>query len=126
LWQTDYVNILAAGKPSVRQTLTTPKGGRRLGPPKRSKSRRSVKLTIGAVEALRAHRERQLEEREKLAELWQDHDFVFTTQVGTPLNRHNFFRRCYKPLLEEAGLPRVPSAFTISLISAQRSCFRRT
>jgi integrase len=45
-------------------------------------------------------------EREKLAELWQDHDFVFTTQVATPLNRHNFFRRCYKPLLEEAGLPR--------------------
>jgi integrase len=64
-----------------------------------------VKLTTGAVEALRAHRERQLEEREKLAELWQDHDFVFTTQVGTPLNRHNFFRRCYKPLLQEAGLP---------------------
>ena len=97
---------LEAGKLSVRQTLTTPKGGRRLGPPKRSKSRRSVKLTTGAVKALRAHRERQLEEREKLAELWQDHDFVFTTQVGTPLNRHNFFRRCYKPLLEEAGLPR--------------------
>jgi integrase len=97
---------LEAGRLSVRQTLTTPKGGRRLGPPKRSKSRRSVKLTAGAVKALRAHRECQLEEREKLAELWQDHDFVFTTQVGTPLNRHNFFRRCYKPLLEVAGLPR--------------------
>jgi integrase len=97
---------LAAGRLSVRQTLTTPKGGRRLGPPKRSKSRRSVKLTTGAVKALKAHRESQLEEREKLAELWQDHDFVFATQVGTPLNRHNFFRRCFKPLLEEAGLPR--------------------
>ena len=97
---------LEAGRLSVRQTLTTPKGGRRLGPPKRNKSRRSVKLTSGVVKVLKAHRERQLEEREKLAELWQDHDFVFTTQVGTPLNRHNFFRRCFKPLLEEAGLPR--------------------
>src|SRR5215203_1165487 len=97
---------LAAGRLSVHQALTTPKGGRRLGPPKRSKSRRSVKLTAGAVKALTAHRDRQLEEREKLAELWNDHGFVFTTQVGTPLNRHNFFRRCYKPLLEEAGLPR--------------------
>ena len=97
---------LAAGRHSVRQTLTTPKGGRRLGPPKRSKSCRSVKLTAGAVKALTAHRDRQLEEREKLAELWQDNDFVFTTQVGTPVNRHNFFRRCFKPLLEEAGLPR--------------------
>jgi len=97
---------LEAGRLSVRQTLTTPKGGRKLGPPKRSKSRRSVKLTAGAVKALKAHRERQLDEREKLAELWQDYDFVFATQVGTPLNRHNFFRRCFKPLLEEAGLPR--------------------
>jgi integrase len=97
---------LAAGRPSVRRTLTTPKGGRRLGPPKRSNSRRSVKLTAGAVKALTAHRERQLEEREKLAELWQDLGFVFTTQVGTPINRHNFFRRCFKPMLEEAGLPR--------------------
>jgi integrase len=26
-------------------------------------------------------------------------------QVGTPLNRHNFFRRCFKPILEKAGLP---------------------
>jgi integrase len=97
---------LEAGRLSVRQSLTTPKGGRKLGPPKRNKSRRSVKITAGAVKALRDHRVRQLEEQEKLAELWQDHDFVFTTQVGTPLNRHNFFRRCYKPLLGEAGLPR--------------------
>jgi integrase len=65
-----------------------------------------VKLTAGAVEALMAHRERQLEEREKLAELWNDHGFVFTTQVGSPINLHNFFRHCFKPLLEEAGLPR--------------------
>ena len=60
---------LETGRLSVRQTLTTPKGGRRLSPPKRSKSRRSVKLTTGAVKALRDHRERQLDEREKLAEL---------------------------------------------------------
>jgi integrase len=49
---------LGAGRLSVRQTLTTPKGDRKLGPPKRSKSRRSVKLTAGAVEALRNHRKR--------------------------------------------------------------------
>jgi integrase len=96
---------LAAGRLSVRQSLTTPKGGRRLGPPKWSKSRRSVKLTAGAVKALAAHREHQLEEREKLVELWNDHGFVFTTQVGTPINQHNFFRRSFKPLLDEAGLP---------------------
>jgi site-specific recombinase XerD len=58
------------------------------------------------VKALAAHRERQLEEREKLAELWNDNSFVFTTQVGTPINQHNFFRRCFKLMLDEAGLPR--------------------
>src|SRR5215212_6334650 len=61
---------LEAGKLSVRQTLTTPKGGRRLGPPKRNKSRRSVKLSTVAIRALTSHLERQLEERDKLAELW--------------------------------------------------------
>jgi site-specific recombinase XerD len=60
------------------------------------------------VQALRDHRERQLEEREKLAGLWQEHGLVFTSQIGTPLNRHNLFKRSFKPLLRRAGLPDIP------------------
>jgi integrase len=37
--------------------------------------------------------------------LRQDHGLIFTTQVGTPVNRHNFYCRNFKPLLKKAGLP---------------------
>jgi integrase len=33
---------------------------------------------------------------------------VFTTLVGTPLNRHNVFSRSSKPLVRRAGLPDIP------------------
>jgi integrase len=94
-----------AGKISVQRTLSAAKNDSTFNSPKRNKSRRSVKLATLAQEALRAHRERQLEEREKLDGLWQDHGLVFTSTIGTPLNRHNVFGRSFKPLLNKAGLP---------------------
>jgi integrase len=57
------------------------------------------------VQALKRHREAQLEESVPLEGLWQDHGLIFTTQVGTPVNRHNFYSRNFKPLLKRAGLP---------------------
>jgi integrase len=73
--------------------------------PKTKKSRRSIKLTTGAVEALRKHHKLQLKERERLTGLWQNHDLVFCSTIGTPLSRHNLVRRSFKPLLQKAGLP---------------------
>jgi integrase len=32
---------------------------------------------------------------------------VLTTEIGTPLNRHNLCRRSFKPLLKKAGLPEI-------------------
>jgi integrase len=90
---------------SVQRTLSAAKNGSRFNEPKRNKSRRSVTLAARALEALRAHRERQLEEREKLAGLWQDHGLVFASTIGTLLSRHNVFNRSFKPLLKRAGLP---------------------
>ena len=55
-----------AGKISVQRTLSAAKNDSTFNSPKRNKSRRGVKLATLAQEALRAHRERQLEEREKL------------------------------------------------------------
>lgn len=49
----------------VRQTLTRDGGKVSLGPPKTKNSRRTVGLTDGAVEALRGHLARQLEEIER-------------------------------------------------------------
>ncbi len=53
---------LEAGTLRVRRTLTTAKGGPQLTAPKTKGSRRTVKLTHNAVQALRSHLERQLGE----------------------------------------------------------------
>jgi integrase len=91
---------LEGGKLQVRRTLY--KGN--FTTPKTAKSRRTVKLTVRAVEALKRHREAQLEESVPLRGLWQDQGLIFTTQVGTPVNRHNFYARNFKLLLKKAGL----------------------
>jgi len=64
-------------------------------------------LAAGATEALKCPRKRQLEERSSVATLWQDHGLVFTTKLGTPLNRHNLCQRSFKSLLKKAGLPEI-------------------
>jgi integrase len=92
----------------VKRTLSGTKGGEPVfSNPKSAKGRRSVKLTARAVEALRRHRERQLEEREEVAGLWQNHGLVFPTRIGTPMSRHNLVARSFKPLLKRAGLPEI-------------------
>ena len=53
---------LEAGTLQVRRTLTTAKGGPVLRAPKTKSSRRTVKLSQTALEALRSHLERQLRE----------------------------------------------------------------
>jgi integrase len=39
--------------------------------------------------------------------LWQDHDQVFATELGTPLQPSNIDRR-FRALLTKAGVPRIP------------------
>ena len=93
----------------VRRTLTRIDNGRRLalGPPKNKKSRRTVRLTERAVEALRSHLERQLEDIEALGDLYKDQGLVFTTEAGTPINPSNLRQRSFAPLLKRAGLPQI-------------------
>jgi integrase len=99
---------LDRGLLQVRRTLSNTKGGEPVfSDPKTARGRRSVKLTARAVEALKRHRERQLEEREEVAGLWQNHGLVFPTQVGTAMSRHNLVARSFKPLLKRAGLPEI-------------------
>ncbi len=74
--------------------------------PKTAKSRRSVKLTESALDALRKHLKRQLKEIDRAGSLWQENGLIFATEAGTPLNRHNLGSRSFKPLLERAGLHR--------------------
>jgi integrase len=98
---------LDRGRFQVRRILSAAKDGPVFTTPKNNQGR-SVRLTAQAVQALRDHRKRQVEDRLRRARLWQDHGLVFTTLVGTPLNRHNVFSRSFKPLLQRASLPDVP------------------
>lgn len=97
---------LEARKLSVRRTLVRAKGGRPVfGTPKTAKSRRSIKLTARAVEALEIHRTSQERERTEMGPLWPDNGLVFRSTTGTPLDRHNLCTRSFKRLLENAGIP---------------------
>jgi len=93
---------------SVRQQLTrTRKDGLCFTTPKSPRSRRSIKLTRSAVEALKHHRAAQNEQRLRLGTLWQDSGLVFTSVKGTPLDVANVTYGSFRPLLERAGVPRI-------------------
>jgi integrase len=59
------------------------------------------------VNALKAHRKKQLEQKMRLAGLYKDHGLIFASRVGTPLNPENLIKRSFKPLLDRAGLPKI-------------------
>jgi integrase len=93
----------------VHRTLTRVDNGRRLSleEPKTKRSRRTVRLTPRAVEALRRHRARQAEEKLKAGGLYQDQGLVFAAEGGTLINPSNLRQRSFAPLLKRAGLPRI-------------------
>jgi integrase len=94
-----------AGTVRVRRTLTLAKGGPRLTEPKTKGSRRSIRLTASAVEALVRHRVRQDSEGAAAGGKWNDWDLVFCTRRGTPIRRDNLHDKHWKPLLKRSGLP---------------------
>ena len=73
---------------------------------KTSAGRRTVALSVSAVEALRERRLAQNKERLR-AQTWEDNDLVFCNRLGNPIEKGNLLRRSFAPLLERAGLPRI-------------------
>jgi integrase len=92
---------------SVRRTLTRSGGRYTLGEPKTKKSRRSIRLTTRAADALGQHLERQLSEMQVLGDAYADQGLVFTTNTGAPINPSNVRQRSFAPLLKMANLPRI-------------------
>jgi len=70
-------------------------------------SRRTVKLTQTALEALRSHLARQLEEIDRVGPLWRENGLIFASEVGEPLDRRYITTHRFKPLLKRAGLPEI-------------------
>jgi integrase len=67
---------------SVEQQLVPAPGGVSFGPPKSSRSRRTIALDADTVAALRDHREAQLLERAFAGEAYVDADLVFADALG--------------------------------------------
>jgi len=85
--------------------------------PKTAKSHRSVKLTAEAVEALRSHLQRQLEEIERVVgSLYQDTglSLIFAKEDGTPV-------RGNRPTLRQPAAEKFSRAIPIPLGTAESS-----
>lgn len=68
-------------------------------------ARRKLRLSDELRRLLIDHRRAQLEERLAFGKEWQDHDLVFTAEMGKPLRNENLTRRHFKPILSGSGLP---------------------
>jgi integrase len=89
---------------------------------KTPKSRRVLSLPQLAVRALREHLDRQAGDRLLAGVLWEDHDLVFASAVGAPLDRHNVLRE-FRKITQAAGLgtgwvPREMRHTFVSLLSS--------
>ena len=91
------------GRLSVRWTLMLRDKIATIKEPKTRGSRRTIKFAAHVVEALRAHHARQLADRLRVGDRWQDHDLVFATQIGTPLSPRTVYDQ-HERFLAAAGL----------------------
>ena len=99
---------LGTGRLTVRRQVQRWRDGSGMivGPTKNKKSR-TIRLGLVAIEALRAHRERQAGEVARAGGLWGDPGLVFASTIGTVLDPSNVVGRSFKPLLRRAGLPEI-------------------
>jgi integrase len=77
-----------------------------IGEPKSRHSRRSLALFPETVEALHAHRARQVQERLRAGSMWVEHDLVFPNEFGAFLSTTTL-TRALDGLLRRAELPDV-------------------
>ncbi len=113
---------LEPGKVRVRQQLQS--SGKRLvlQPLKTEKSRRTLTLPAVCLDALRAHRTRQLEERLKAGPDWIETGLVFTTyataakggKIGRPLHPRNVLRILHHLLEKPAAARPLPRSATLA------------
>jgi integrase len=92
------------------------------GDTKTPRSRRTLALAHRCAAALREQKIRQSADRLAAGQLWQDHNLVFASTVGTPLDDHNI-RRQFRKITQAAGLgntwvPRELRHTFVSLLSA--------
>jgi integrase len=73
--------------------------------PKTHRSRRPIRLSQTASDALRRHKATQAAERLQAGAAWEDHQLVFCGATGRPIAAAWLVRGWFQPLLKRAGLP---------------------
>ena len=92
----------------VQRSLTRLKGGVwRFTNPKTPRAKRQISLPPSVIDLLTKHRKMQAEIRLAAGSKYENHDLVFASDTGQPLNHRNIVRRHFKPLLRSVGLPDV-------------------
>ena len=89
--------------PALPPSMAVWRSVRLHGDTKTRRSRRTLGLPLQAVKVLREHRERQDKDRQKAGDSWKDHDLVFCTGIGTPLDAGNI-RRQFRAITAAAGI----------------------
>ena len=92
-----------AAQPSVPASAAVWRSVRSHGDTKTEKSRRTLGLPQMAVDALQAHKERQVAERLAAGGQWNEDDLVFATRTGDALDAANV-RREFKAVCRAAGI----------------------
>jgi integrase len=97
---------LEKGAVTVRHTLQRKKDeGLVLLPPKSEKSRRTFELPASCVTVLKAHRERQQQEKQFAGSRWVEKDYVFASTIGTPIDDRKILKE-FNALVKAAKLPK--------------------
>jgi len=97
---------LEQGILKVQRQLTRCKNGYEFTTPKTKAGIRQINLGSKAIEVLQSHRQRLQAEKLIAGGSWKDHNMVFPSTIGTPMNRCNLNKR-YKNVLKKAGLPAI-------------------
>jgi len=87
-----------------RQLVRCRGGGFRFDEPKTSAGKRALSLGKTIIAILKEHAKQQFQLRDNAGDRWTDHDLVFTTTVGTPMD-HTKLLKDFKKHLQQAGLP---------------------
>ncbi len=99
---------LKIGRQLVRSSRYQVREGYRYADIKTRAGNRTIKLGAATLEVLREHMRRQDLDRKFAGGRWQHiDDLIFTSTIGTPLNRKNLVDRNFIPLMESAGVKKI-------------------
>ncbi len=97
---------LESGTLTVAEQLQRIKGKQVVGQPKTRRGLRIVQLPPFAIQALKDHRSRQLQDKLLAGPKWQEAGFVFANVYGGPADDSKI-RKSLNAILERAGLPKM-------------------